>query len=260
MNPFHFGPPEALRLGVYHPPRVSRARDAAVLLCAPVAVEYQRTHYALRLLAKQLAASGFHVLRFDYLGTGDSAGEVGDGQYPIWVADVALAARELRSLSGAGTLLVGGLRLGALLALEALAAGALSARAAVLWDPVVSGAEYLDSQLSMDRAARAAMGNHAPAGGEILGMRFPPELRTAIRQASLAALIGRAALGSAALVVSERRPEFEALARGMRARWPDARELVAAEPTDWRSLDATYDARLTGPVIRLVADALEALA
>jgi alpha/beta superfamily hydrolase len=71
----------------------------------------------MRLLAKQLSDAGLHVLRFDYHGTGDSSGEVGAGQFDVWVNDVALAADELLEISGVDSLTVVGLRTGAQLAI-----------------------------------------------------------------------------------------------------------------------------------------------
>ena len=37
--------------------------------------EYMRTHKAVRQLTMMLAKAGYHLLRFDYFGTGDSAGD-----------------------------------------------------------------------------------------------------------------------------------------------------------------------------------------
>ena len=72
MRPFYFGDSEEALYGVYHSPQ-GEHRDEGVVLCAPFGQEAMRTHRALRQLATLLTKRGYHVLRFDYRGTGDSA-------------------------------------------------------------------------------------------------------------------------------------------------------------------------------------------
>ncbi len=77
MKPLFFGNPERPLFGVYHPPRGTASQPPrAVLICAPLGQEYIRTHWTLRLFAKQLNRKGIHVFRMDYEGTGDSAGRL----------------------------------------------------------------------------------------------------------------------------------------------------------------------------------------
>jgi uncharacterized protein len=259
MNPCQFGRPAAPLFGIYRPPRVSVARNAGVLLCPPIGLEYLRTHYAIRLLAKQLAAVGFHVLRFDYHGTGDSSGEVGTGQFQMWVDDVVLAARELADICGAADLTMVGLRMGAVFALEALARQGAGARGIVLWDPVVDGADYLAALESMHLQMGARRAQVPPSSDELLGARYPEDLRMAIRRVDLAEEVGQVRAGGAALVVSEDRPEYGVLLSRLRREWPDTGYRLVADPVDWRSVDAAYDARFTGPIVRTVAEVTESL-
>ena len=141
--------------GFYHPPLSGESaegatagtaapwRDAVVVLCQPLGHEYYRCHRAMRLLAEQLSAAGFPVLRFDYYGCGDSAGEPAACDLRQWTRDIAGAMREARAQSGRGSVALVGLRLGATLA--ALAAeGPESPHSVLLWQPVRSGADYLD--------------------------------------------------------------------------------------------------------------------
>jgi len=100
MNPFYFGSSAEPLLGVYHSPNVQSARDSAVLLCPPIAQEYILTHWSYRRLADMLANEGFDVLRFDYFGTGDSAGHSKDATIEIWHENIKTAANELLELSG----------------------------------------------------------------------------------------------------------------------------------------------------------------
>jgi predicted alpha/beta hydrolase len=66
----------------------------------PAAVlRYILTHLVLRELAMALAERGQHVLRFDYRGTGDSFGELGEVTVSDWLEDIALGVREGREIS-----------------------------------------------------------------------------------------------------------------------------------------------------------------
>lgn len=108
-----------------------------MLLCYPIGHEYLRTHRAYRRLGERLAEIGFHVLRFDYSGTGDSAGNLADQTLDHWVADSLLAADELQVIAGTQDVVPIGLRLGGTIALK-LCTKTRQARCA-LWDPVVVG-------------------------------------------------------------------------------------------------------------------------
>jgi uncharacterized protein len=138
----HFGPAARGLLGTLHSPQRLRPRSAAVLLCNPFGEEASRAHRIYRVLATQLERSGYSVLRFDYRGTGDSMGAAEDATVAGWLADVELAADELRA-GGAKKLVAVGLRLGATLAALATSRGNLRLRHLVMWDPVVDGAAYL---------------------------------------------------------------------------------------------------------------------
>ncbi len=187
MNPFYFGSSVQPLFGVYHPPSEAGAQQSAVLLCPPLGQEYMRTHWRLRCLADQLAMAGFHVLRFDYFATGDSAGKSGDGTVERWHSDIRSAADEIRELSGTRQLSIVGLRAGA--ALAATTEG-LHARNLVLWDPVISGRSYLDqlqvlhqTKLLEYNAIRRQPIKETP--GEVLGFAFPEDMQASIRRIDL---------------------------------------------------------------------------
>jgi pimeloyl-ACP methyl ester carboxylesterase len=133
-----------------------------VLLCNPFGEEASRAHRIYRVLATQLERSGYSVLRFDYRGTGDSMGDAADASVAEWLADVELAAEELRG-GGAKKLVAVGLRLGGTLAALATSRGNLRLRHLVLWDPVVDGAAYLRELAAAHRTyMRSEMGEAWP--------------------------------------------------------------------------------------------------
>jgi dienelactone hydrolase len=142
MIAFHFGAPERLLFGLFHPAGGGARDDRAVLLCNPFGQEAVRSHRLFRVLAERLARQGLPTLRFDYHATGDSPGADETGDLEGWVGDVRLALRELAQRSGAKRIVCVGARLGAALAARA-ASGFPGASRLVLWDPVVHGAAYL---------------------------------------------------------------------------------------------------------------------
>ena len=138
----YFGNQNVKLLGAYHPPRRS-INDAAVLICPPIGQEYIRTHWALRLLANQLSRKGIHVLRFDYRGHGDSCGDIQDvASLDEWRDDISVAIDHLKEQSGAQTVMLTGLRVGASLASD-VSADRDDVNSVVAWERIVRGSDYL---------------------------------------------------------------------------------------------------------------------
>lgn len=211
-----FGDRASQRFRIYHPPEGPHSRPRAVLLCYPGPHEYRKTHWMFKQLAVRLADAGLHVLRFDYFGTGDSAGAAEDGSIDQWTTDVIEAAEELRALAGVSRLAVVGMRLGAALAARAVVRG-LRTHDLVLWDPVVNGAEYLEQltlvhhRLLFDQPY--PISDHHEAD-ELLGIRTTAAMRAQTQAIDLLV----EPLGSPDrvwTVAGEPQPSAEALA----ARW-----------------------------------------
>jgi Fe2+ transport system protein FeoA len=129
------------------------------------------------------------VLRFDYCGVGDSAGDIPDLSVAQWQRDVRAALEELEGLSGgAKRLSVVGMRLGAPLAATALAPGGEDPVAPletlVLWDPVIDGTAYLDALEKLWRDMLADperfTSTQIPTEAELMGFLTPPALRREI--------------------------------------------------------------------------------
>lgn len=198
MNPFFFGTSEKQLFGVYHPPERNEVSDAAVVLCPGLGHEYIAAHNSIHSLAAQLSRAGFHVLRFDYFGCGDSAGNMDDASLDQWVEDVETAIEELRDTSGARRITLVGMRLGAALAAlagsRARAAGDKYVHAAVLWDPVVRGSAYLEELMAVQDRWVGAMYVAPPRhisdaeGPEVMGFRLPPDLQDQLRGVDLQSL------------------------------------------------------------------------
>jgi len=142
-EPLYFGTPERPLFGFYHPPAGSRVRGTGVVLCNPLGDDLIRAHRPFRHLAEELSAAGFPVLRFDFDGTGDSAGDERDpNRVATWRADVGRAAAELRARSGVERLALVGLRLGGTFA--ALGAADLGGvDTLVLWGAYDNGGAFV---------------------------------------------------------------------------------------------------------------------
>ncbi len=221
MQPAYFGASETRLFGLYHPPSGARERELGVLLCHPAPQEYMRCHWAMRKLAGLLAREGFHVLRFDYFGTGDSGGAGDAGSPRQWRLDVAAALEELRDVSGVRRASLVGFRLGATLAAQS----ALKLRDLVLWEPVVSGRAYV-AELMEQHVLRF---NHClyppPLPSELMGLPFPGALRQEFEALELTAPLACRA-ERVVVLGSQERPAYAALVESLRA--------TATAPVEWR--------------------------
>lgn len=208
---FFFGPADSPLFGIHTSP-ASATRNGAVVICPPVGWDYMRTHWAMRKIARRLAIDGFHVLRFDYNGTGDSSGDREQATVERWQEDVATACKELSDISGISTVSIVGVRLGATLAAMANVAGT-PADHLVMWDPIVSGAthlrqlEQMQSQMEFERGRRITP---AMRGDELLGFPYPPARKRDLRAIDLTTIPWRAT--PTTLIATSHSGEFEELA------------------------------------------------
>ncbi|MDM0043199.1 alpha/beta hydrolase [Variovorax dokdonensis] len=143
MTPFYFGPSGRRLYGVYHAAAPGKPARGGVVVAAPFGHEAIRVHRFNRLLADRLSRQGIPVLRFDYFGTGDSAGSDEDANMDQWAADLREAHRELLRRIGDLPVTWFGERLGASVALRAAAQSFPRVRRLVLWEPVFDGRAYL---------------------------------------------------------------------------------------------------------------------
>lgn len=182
VTPLFFGAADRSLYGCHHTP-VTPAHRVAVLISPPGGHEYERSHRALRQLAAQLAKEGFHALRFDYCGTGDSMGDYEEATLTQWRKDIAIAIDECKQRSGVEQVVVIGLRLGATLALQACHTRTDIA-GIVLWSPVWDGETMLTEWRELQRAHDTALGS-ASSGNEILGLPLTPTMSSELSSMAL---------------------------------------------------------------------------
>jgi uncharacterized protein len=185
VNLSFFGESGRQLFGAYHAPPPTVAGRGAALLCPPWGQEYLVSHRIYRRLAVRLSESGYHVLRFDYFGTGDSAGTREDGDLTTWYDDAVIALDELRDMSGFQSVATFGIRLGAVVAWQ-LATSRSDVHTTVLWDPVVHGRDYvrelMAAQMESDRWSLTPVRRELTVerAQDLLGFPLTPVMRRTI--------------------------------------------------------------------------------
>ncbi len=171
---------------------VDGASEVGVVIAPAVGYEYWSSHRTLRTLAERLAGQGHCALRFDFDGTGDSAGDQWDpSRVQAWQMGVDLAAQALRSW-GVSTLVVVGLRVGATFAL--LRGSGVQADAVVAWAPVVRGRRYVSELNLLGLPVPEASGSPERSGGIVqAGSVFSAETLADLSAINLTTLTERPA-------------------------------------------------------------------
>jgi exosortase A-associated hydrolase 2 len=153
--PLFFRSGDRSLFGVLHRPPTGAAARPAFVFCHPLAEEKLWSHRVFVSYARQLAAAGYPVLRFDSTGSGDSGGSFSDLTMTMLADDVAAAIAEVRKLTGATAVSLLGLRLGANVAMLA-AERETDIRHLVLWAPVTDGDRYLQDLLRVNLMTQMA--------------------------------------------------------------------------------------------------------
>jgi pimeloyl-ACP methyl ester carboxylesterase len=136
MNLMTLGTARRSLFAVHDPAVAGTARPRAAVICNPLGIEYVYAHRSLRHLALRLAKRGFDTLRFDYYGTGDSAGSDDEATDSGMQSDLDFAIEAARDFNGARRVTLLGLRDGAGIAARAAMRKPADIEALVLWDPL----------------------------------------------------------------------------------------------------------------------------
>jgi predicted alpha/beta hydrolase len=190
-EPLWFGSAARPWFGWLHRPAAPATASAGLVICNPFGNEALCAHRTIRHLARQAAAAGFAALRFDYDGTGDSAGHGFEPQrLQAWLKSIHGAVDVLRESSGVTRVYLAGLRLGATLAaLACLERRDLAGLIAVA--PVVHGSAYVRELRLLQRAmdARRDVAPHERSDFlESAGFLLTAETQTQLRAIDLTRL------------------------------------------------------------------------
>jgi pimeloyl-ACP methyl ester carboxylesterase len=264
---YYFGPADRPLLGALHQAARLRRSSVAVLLCNPMGEEATRAHRLYRVMASQIEHAGYAAMRFDYSGTGDSAGADAEATLDAWLSDIEFAVEELRAASGATQVFVVGLRVGGLLAALVERRGRVRFQHYVLWDPVVDGLGYLRELASAHRAfmtdeigaARWKDRLRIDARGvadQALGMRLTAGLVDELCAADLTTALPRA--GNVTVICTRDSAAMSRLRQSMSAT-PSARWLDMRSSSDWNSDAALNNATVPMDIVHTVVGRIQEL-
>jgi exosortase A-associated hydrolase 2 len=153
-TPFYFPNGDQRLFGVLHD-SPGPAAGPVFVFCHPFGEEKLWAHRAFVAFARELAAIGHPVLRFDYRGNGDSDGAFSESTLETMVSDVHAAIREARARTGRSDVSLLGLRFGAAVA-AIVAEEASDVRHLVLWAPIIDGARYMQELLRINLTTQMA--------------------------------------------------------------------------------------------------------
>lgn len=171
---------------------VSAVGSTGVLSVPPLLHEQPRSRRFITEVASGLAALGLPCLRFDFAGTGDSAGNGAPIDFASMGRDLDVAAAALRSLAGVDRVVVLAWR-GAALVVDRWLRTEPPVDQVVLWEPIVDGSQWLATLVQDDAAERARRPRQRPgvrrtasaADGQLMGFAASPRLRRDLEEARL---------------------------------------------------------------------------
>ncbi len=141
--------------GTLHRPE-GPAREIGFVFCSPLLEEKLWAHRLFVNFARELAACGYAVIRFDYMGHGDSDGVFEDASINTRLADIDAAADNLLRMTGVEKVGLLGLRFGATLAAVAADLVPDKYRDLILWEPLPKGSAYMQELLRINLATQMA--------------------------------------------------------------------------------------------------------
>ncbi len=234
MDAFYFGPSASYLFGTYHPPQNGNRREG-IVLCNPFGQEYMRAHRSLRRLAINLASQGYAVLRFDYRGTGDSAGTLEGVTVQDWQDDIRSAVQELMDIAAVPKVSLLGLRVGALLAAQVAVKNPQISRL-LMWDPIASGQAYID-EINGEIAVYPSRAKFVAPDGTLHfnGFSMPTGFKSSLAQLDICTLEGLASV-AVAQIVSHENSSFAQLQQHLSS-LPRFTYQLAPAPHDWNYVD-----------------------
>tara|TARA_R110002049_G_scaffold72490_2_gene187120 strand:+ start:140363 stop:142999 length:2637 start_codon:yes stop_codon:yes gene_type:complete len=238
----------------YRPPQ--RARRHAVLMCHAYGHEYARSFRNLQQLAVQLCQAGFDVMRFDYVGSGNSTGDCDRATLEQMRSDIGAAVQHMRLQCSPQKISGIGVRLGA----TALATSGLNGLSQmILWDPVLSGSGFLSDLQRFHANALTGLNRfqnvrETGAIDQLFGHRMNPRKRESFAHAALPQ-DGTSRAEKQWIVTSRGYLERESRGFELSALWPC---VMTEDEIRWHDPAYTESAFSSPEIYRVILDALQA--
>lgn len=199
-------------------------------------------------------------MRFDYYGTGDSAGISSDAVLDQWRSDVNTGLTELKDISGVSKVSLVGLRFGAALAATA-PVKSHRVRKLILWDPVVSGSLYLKSLRDLHKSLLERLKwlhknreqHQLYRMEELIGFRYSDRMIEDINSINLLEKTEFSA-EEIFLFVSEQREEYEKLREHLQSLDLLSGYQVASSAGEWNKLHEIENALIASEMITVISD------
>ncbi|NMA42382.1 MAG: hypothetical protein GX946_03270 [Oligosphaeraceae bacterium] len=223
--------------------------DCALLMAEPFGEEKRSCSRMLHRLAKKLQQENIAVLKFDFSGTGDSAGTAAIAEWRHWQEELDKALEFLQQQSQAKQLALLGLRAGALLAAEL--ASRKNVDKLLLGEPILSGSELLVELEKRQKIKEAISGSPVSDPAEdswrkgenvdFAGFEINPDFAAQLNQAELLAYLQKLNPATAVLLLrvsavnkfpSAWLPCIEALERH-----PGSQALIVKDKPFWGQLE-----------------------
>lgn len=155
-TPFFFPNGHYRLFGVLHEAKGTSKREGFVF-CAPFAEEKLWAHRVMVNFARDLADRGYPVLRFDYMGNGDSDGDFASSSLDTMLSDTQCAIKTLmQKTPGIEAVSLLGLRLGATIAALCAEKKGVVPKLC-LWEPIIDGASYMREMLRINLSTQASV-------------------------------------------------------------------------------------------------------
>jgi exosortase A-associated hydrolase 2 len=140
-----------------------------VAVAEPFGEEKRCAARMLVRMARKLARQQVATIKFDFSGTGDSAGDSAKAQWTYWQQELEAAMKLLQQESKAAKIALLGTRAGALLAAQCAAKNPV--QALLLAEPFLSGEEILDELEKRQKIKDAILGGAStPAASQLWAM------------------------------------------------------------------------------------------
>lgn len=130
--------------GFMHMPEKNNL-DRGFVFCSPTFGEKTKTYRIFVNFARLLALNGYYVLRFDYMGEGDSEGDFEQADIETRISDIKQAISMFQERTCVNKVGLLGLRIGATFAV--LTANDNRIDSLVLWEPILNIKDYLHNFL-----------------------------------------------------------------------------------------------------------------